>query len=217
MKEFNYLHQLAPTPSTPIASNRLPPLGPAERERYRNMFANTGAQNGLLDGEQARTIFLRARLPNETLGQIWYIIPLICCVDYVFRSLADIHNRGALDITEFTIAMHLIQSFMSNLITTVPATLPPELFTAASVAPPAMGGMRRTDSVSSTGSNRFLLKFLLKFNKVLFVRISRKAVNPVIDGWDVTPQDKQTFDNLFKGIDTTNKGFIDGITLFDHF
>src|SRR5271167_4838536 len=91
----------APAPSTPIAANRLPPLGPAERERYRNMFANTGAQNGLLDGEQARTIFLRARLPNETLGQIWYIIPPVSCVDYVFRSLADIHNRGALDITEF--------------------------------------------------------------------------------------------------------------------
>ena len=61
-----------PAPSTPIPSNRVPPLGPAERERYRNMFANTSAKDGLLDGEQARTIFLRARLPNETLGQIWY-------------------------------------------------------------------------------------------------------------------------------------------------
>lgn len=61
-----------PVSTTPIPSNRVPPLGPAERERYRNMFANTGARDGLLDGEQARTIFLRARLPNETLGQIWY-------------------------------------------------------------------------------------------------------------------------------------------------
>jgi hypothetical protein len=60
-------------PSTPTPANRIPPLGPAERERYRNMFANTGARDGLLDGEQARTIFLRARLPNETLGQIWYV------------------------------------------------------------------------------------------------------------------------------------------------
>jgi epidermal growth factor receptor substrate 15 len=61
---------------SPVApGNRIPPLGPAERERYRNMFLNTGAQNGLLDGEQARTIFLRARLPNETLGQIWYDTP----------------------------------------------------------------------------------------------------------------------------------------------
>ena len=58
-------------PSAPVPSARVPPLGPAERERYRNMFANTGARDGLLDGEQARTIFLRARLPNETLGQIW--------------------------------------------------------------------------------------------------------------------------------------------------
>lgn len=59
-------------PSSPVPGNRIPPLGPAERERYRKMFANTGARDGLLDGESARTIFLRARLPNETLGQIWY-------------------------------------------------------------------------------------------------------------------------------------------------
>ena len=59
--------------STSAQPGRVPPLGPAERERYRNMFANTGARDGLLDGEQARTIFLRARLPNETLGQVWYV------------------------------------------------------------------------------------------------------------------------------------------------
>jgi len=67
--------QISQTPGTPTqtsTANRLPPLTPADRERYRYMFANTGAQNGLLDGEQARTIFLRARLPNEVLGQIWY-------------------------------------------------------------------------------------------------------------------------------------------------
>jgi len=62
--------QSTPIPPAPT-KNVVPPLGPAERERYKNMFANTGARDGLLDGEQARTIFLRASLPNETLGQIW--------------------------------------------------------------------------------------------------------------------------------------------------
>ena len=65
------LAQSTPAPPAPT-KNVVPSLGPAERERYRNMFANTGARDGLLDGEQARTIFLRAGLPNETLGQIWY-------------------------------------------------------------------------------------------------------------------------------------------------
>lgn len=69
--------QQTTSPGTPVLANRLPPLGPSEKERYRNMFANTGAQNGLLDGEQARTIFLRARLPNETLGQIWFPPPVL--------------------------------------------------------------------------------------------------------------------------------------------
>jgi epidermal growth factor receptor substrate 15 len=76
--------QTPQAPSTPVMGNRIPPLGAGERERYRNMFANTGAQNGLLEGEQARTIFLRARLPNEVLGQVWYISLLRFCGAFYF-------------------------------------------------------------------------------------------------------------------------------------
>jgi epidermal growth factor receptor substrate 15 len=133
----------------------------------------------------------------------------------LYRSLADIHNRGALDITEFTIAMHLIQSFMSNLISTVPATLPTELYTAASVAP-TPGHVRRTDSVSSAGSARALPPQVPPKIQNSPVRMNFTEANQVgLDGWDVTPQDKQTFDNLFKRIDSGSKGYIDGILYKD--
>jgi len=172
------------------------------------MFANTGARDGLLDGEQARTIFLRARLPNETLGQIWCVwrLPLL-----IYRSLADIHNRGALDITEFTIAMHLIQSLMSNHISAVPASLPPELCTAASVG----SGVRRTDSMSSAGSGRVPPQVPPKIQQGPIRTEFTGGSQTGPDGWDITSQDKATFDNLFKTIDIGNKGYIDGTSLND--
>jgi epidermal growth factor receptor substrate 15 len=124
-----------------------------------------------------------------------------------------------LDITEFTIAMHLIQSFMSNLISTVPASLPPELFQAASIASPAtsqfnQGTIRRTPSVSSTGSSRAPQvppKVVQSPVRADFTGGSQMG----IDGWDITPQDKTTFDDMFRKIDTTNKGYIDGSPLED--
>ena len=131
-----------------------------------------------------------------------------------YRSLADIHNRGALDITEFTIAMHLIQAFMSNLISAVPATLPPELFAAANVSAPAAiqftkGTLRRTASVSSTGSGRAPQvppKIIQSPIRTEFTGGSQTGP----DGWDITLQDKNTFDDLFRKVDTTNKGYIEG-------
>jgi epidermal growth factor receptor substrate 15 len=179
------------------------------------MFANTGAANGLLDGEQARTIFLRARLPNETLGQIWYYpstTKKTVTGAYFCRSLADIHNRGALDITEFTIAMHLIQSLMSNHISAVPSSLPPELYAAASAPVPPGSAVRRTDSVSSQGSGRIPPQVPPKIQQSPIRTDFTGGSQTGPDGWDVTPQDKVAFDTAFKGIDTTNKGYIDGIS-----
>jgi epidermal growth factor receptor substrate 15 len=130
------------------------------------------------------------------------------------RALADTHQRGALDITEFSIAMHLIQSLMSNHISAVPVSLTPELLAAASVGSPTgsqipQAAVRRTNSVSSTGSGR---------GPQVPPKVSQSPIRQQFtggsqtspDGWDVTPQDKATFDALFRGIDTGNKGFIDG-------
>jgi len=220
--------QTPQAPSTPVMGNRVPPLGAGEKERYRNMFANTGAQNGLLEGEPARTIFLRARLPNEVLGQIWYVSPIhpfwVTSILGGFgadsRALADTHNRGALDITEFTIAMHLIQSLMTNQINAVPTSLSPELISAAGIGSPITGqfsqnGIRRTESMSSTGSGRLppppQLPPKIQQSPLTADFTGGSQAGSAFEGWDITPQDKVQFDNWFKSIDTSNKGFIDGI------
>lgn len=59
----------------------------------------------------------------------------------LYRNLADTKNRGALDATDFTIAMYLIQASMSGQLKTLPITLPPGLYEQA-------GGKSPFDSVA---------------------------------------------------------------------
>lgn len=134
-----------------------------------------------------------------------------------FRALTDTHNRGALDITEFTIAMHLIQSLMTKQITAVPTSLSPDLISAAGIGSPitaqfSQNGVRRTTSMSSTGSGRLPPQLPPKIQQSpLTADFTGGSQASAFEGWDITPHDKLQFDNLFNEIDTSNKGYIDGI------
>ena len=95
---------------------------------------------------------------------------------------------------------------MANRIAAVPATLPSDFLAAASA--PFEGSVKRSASVSSSGSGRA---------PVLPPKIQQSPIRAEFTGgsqaggdWDVTPQDKAYFDSLFNGIDKGNKGFIDG-------
>lgn len=108
-----------PPPRPPVA-----PAAPAadvitseDKSRFARIFANSGPVGGLLDGEKAKNIFLKSRLPVDTLGAIW--------------GLADSGDRGALDLTDFTIAMHYIQGSMNGTIPQIPASVPPTLYQQA--------------------------------------------------------------------------------------
>jgi hypothetical protein len=53
----------APSPaSTPITQ--------AEREKYATIF-KVHQTNGTIDADSAKTVFLKSKLPMETLSQIW--------------------------------------------------------------------------------------------------------------------------------------------------
>lgn len=116
--------------------------------------------------------------------------------------------------------MHLIQSLMSNHISAVPSSLSPDLYAAASAPVPASStirrtdsiGVRRTDSISSQGSGRIPPQVPPKIQQSPIRADFTGGSQTGADGWDITPQDKVAFDTAFKGIDTTNKGYIDGIT-----
>jgi epidermal growth factor receptor substrate 15 len=182
---------------------RVPPLTPDKVTQYAGLFEKSGAQNGILPADQAKQIFERAGLPNEILGRIW--------------GLADVEQRGALNVTEFTIAMHLLASFKTGQLRALPAVLPPGLYDAASRRPasrqvtgpppplqPAMTGIARQftgQSAQGRGS---------PLGRSTFGPPPPQIAQTTGSDWLITPMDKQRFDSIYAGLDRGNKGYITG-------
>lgn len=81
-------------------------LTKAEKKNYNNIFRSWDAQNtGFISGPTALEVFGASGLPKDDLARIW--------------TLADIEDRGKLNIAEFHIAMGLIyrSKFYLNLTT----------------------------------------------------------------------------------------------------
>jgi epidermal growth factor receptor substrate 15 len=96
---------------------RIPPLDLAKVPQYSSLFDRGGAQNGLLNGSMAISVFERSALPNGVLGKIW--------------ALSNLKNGGALNRTEFIAAMYLLTCMKTHSITAVPNSLPQGLLEAA--------------------------------------------------------------------------------------
>lgn len=178
----------------------MPPLQPDDAQKFLSLFEKSDVQNGILSGETAKQIFERARLPNEVLGRIWF--------------LSDTKQRGALDATEFIIAMHLLTSYKSGALRGIPQTLPPGLYDAAArrgggrgsfgsradvppvpAIPKQFTGPQRTASPMSPASRA-------QFGGQLSAQTT--------GDWLVTPQEKAHFDTIFATVDTAKVGVITG-------
>ncbi len=201
-------------PQTPKLRVGMQLLTPEERTKYYNTWQNVNSDAELLNGERARDIFQKANLPNEQLGQIW--------------NLTDTQRRGALDSTEFIVAMHLIQSCMNGSIKTLPPTLPPGLFEAASGGSPA--ARQRPSRQTSTSSQRGAEPIVPQYSgqaarqrpqltgppgRASPVLGSQHAGPPLQQapekiGWDVKSHEKANFDTFFTDIDTGKKGYVTG-------
>ena len=178
---------------------RVPPLTPDKAGQYAALFEKSGAQNGVLPGEQAKQIFERAGLPNEVLGRIW--------------NLADTEQKGSLHVTEFIIAMHLLASFKSGALRALPNILPAGLYEAAARRPPS----RQSSGVGAMSA------IPRQFSGV---GAAPRAGSPLRTGfgapqqfpqqtgftsdWAVTPADKVKFDGIYSTLDKSNRGFITG-------
>ncbi|KXS93470.1 hypothetical protein AC578_590 [Pseudocercospora eumusae] len=181
---------------------RVPPLDPAKVQQYSGLFERSGAQNGLLDGGTAKAIFERARLPNEVLGRIW--------------MAADREQRGALDQTEFIVAMHLLTSMKSRSMTALPNVLPQGLWDAAArrAAPPSRQptgpppqAIPRQLTGQGAGPARTQSPLARPPNYGAPQPLSAQTSGPL---WLVTPADKAKFDQFFNTIDTQGRGIISG-------
>ncbi|KEQ68611.1 hypothetical protein M436DRAFT_57941, partial [Aureobasidium namibiae CBS 147.97] len=191
------------TPAAPIQAQgtgiRIPPLNPEKLTQYANLY-DQSAGGGYLSGEQAKAIFERAGLPNETLGRIW--------------QLADREGKGSLDKTEFCIAMHLITCYKSRALAGFPNVLPPALFEAAARRPNPPAAR---SPVAPTGPSAIPRQFTgpqaraqSPLARAAFG--APPAVAPQITGptWLIAPQEKAKYDQFFSSIDTANNGHLSG-------
>ncbi|KAF1979137.1 hypothetical protein BU23DRAFT_497092 [Bimuria novae-zelandiae CBS 107.79] len=202
----------APVPgpfSQPPASNltpqvsgagpiRVPPLSPVKAAEYAGLFEKSGASNGLLSGENAKQIFEKARLPNETLGRIW--------------NLADTEQRGALGVTEFIIAMHLLASFRTGAMKQVPNTLPAGLYEAAARrgSVPPLGRPDPIAPIPRQFSGQGPQRTHSPLRNQYSTPPQSVSVQATGSDWAISPQEKTSYDNLFNKVDTMGRGFITG-------
>ncbi|TKA62779.1 hypothetical protein B0A55_11970, partial [Friedmanniomyces simplex] len=184
---------------------RVPPLDPQKVQQYSGLFDRSGAQNGMLDGVTAKTIFERAGLPNEVLGKIW--------------NLSDRQQRGALDQTEFIVAMHLLTSMKSRTMTALPNNLPPGLYEAATRrgAPPppgarnsfgAQGAVPRQFTGGSAGTPARTQSPLAR--PPGYGTPPTQSAQMTGTPWLVTAQQKAKYDQFFASIDTQGRGVLTG-------
>ncbi|KAG1749118.1 uncharacterized protein EDB91DRAFT_1112566 [Suillus paluster] len=192
----------------------LPPLTPQDKAKFTRIFQGCGPVKGLLNGEKARDVFVKSKLSVDKLSQIW--------------TLCDTQDRGALDATDFTIAMYLIQASMSGQLSSIPTSISPSLYEQA-------GGV----SVHATGGSA-------NFSSPGFPQVPRQnAVQPQLTGqaspapplpnrrlgpsklaptipafpgvppqptgqWDVTAAEKASADSFFDTLDLQRRGYIEG-------
>ncbi|KKZ63203.1 hypothetical protein EMCG_02408 [[Emmonsia] crescens] len=203
---------MEPTPQAPpVASSpppgagpvRVPPLVPEDVTKFSSLFERSEVQNGLLSGENAKQIFERARLPNEVLGRIW--------------NLADTKQRGALDATEFIIAMHLLSAYRNGTMRILPQTLPPGLYEAAA----RRGGVRTSTGSRSSSDIPPVPAIPKQFSGSGPQRAQsplnrppqfQSTISVQFTGgdWTITPQEKAHFDTVFTTVDKANLGYITG-------
>mmetsp|Transcript_46739 Transcript_46739/g.117782 ORF Transcript_46739/g.117782 Transcript_46739/m.117782 type:complete len:570 (+) Transcript_46739:152-1861(+) len=131
-------------------------LTPKEVLKYRQIFnKNDDDHDGHLTGDQAKVLFMRSGLPTQDLLLIW--------------DLAKVNKptEKLLDFTEFIIAMHLINTKLSNKDMVLPPDLPPSLRTSALSLTGSLGKtagedliIQDVDTISPEGRAKFREHFL---------------------------------------------------------
>lgn len=125
-------------------------ISQTQKEYYLKQFRTIQPDmHGLVSGQVARVFFEKSRIPIEELRHIW--------------QMCDVTRDGALNLAEFTAAMHLVVLRRNNI--PVPASLPPclmptllqhSLFAGTgggSLPKQHSGGSAASGASSNTGGN----------------------------------------------------------------
>lgn len=175
------------------ATTNLNQISPSDKANYARLFSSAGPTGigpaALLDGDKAREIWVKSELPFDVLGQIW--------------SLADTHARGQLDLTDFTIGMHLLHLVLDGKLPRnvegLPKVLDPALYKAAMTTlppPPPASSAAATAPISQA-------------------QLRPQQTGPAgaaggQSGWAISPAEKQESDQWFDQLDSARKGQLEG-------
>ncbi|KAL6940262.1 hypothetical protein ACO0QE_004160 [Hanseniaspora vineae] len=176
------------TSSSSFASNNqsIPVPSAMDIAKYSQLFDRSSNGQPVLNGDTARDIFMKAKLPTPTLGAIW--------------EVCDQNQSGSLDKPQFTMAMYLIQLFMSNSITSLPPVLPPNLWQAVQAPQPQQpqkpsSPYMRTVSNQNTGNSLDRQSSMIK-----------RTFNTSSSNWTLSADKKRNFDAIFDSMDKSHEG-----------
>ncbi|KAG0252355.1 hypothetical protein DFQ27_008138 [Actinomortierella ambigua] len=211
----------APASSSAVSGSADPPISAEDKAKYGSMFLSCGPVGGLLDGEKAREVFLKSKLPVEKLGQIW--------------NLADTKQRGSLDLTDFTIAMYYIQHTMNGSVKMLPATLPLPVLKACSapgagvITSPVLSTQTLPRQVTGGGVSGHLPRQMtgsfgltssplpkqltggqVSSSTSAFGLGSASSLPSLDTTWDITTDEKAKYDRFFDQLDKTGSGALGG-------
>ncbi|EAT38709.1 AAEL009428-PA, partial [Aedes aegypti] len=114
-------------------------ISQTQKEYYLKQFRTIQPDvHGLVSGQVARVFFEKSRIPIEELRHIW--------------QMCDVTRDGALNLAEFTAAMHLVVLRRNNI--PVPATLPPCLMPTLLQHSLFSGSAARVSTGSATGTDK---------------------------------------------------------------
>ncbi|KAK3835624.1 MAG: hypothetical protein J3R72DRAFT_212489 [Linnemannia gamsii] len=198
--------------NTPVVSDPTgsePTITEGDRTKYTSMFMACGPVNGLLDGDSARGVFLKSKLPVDKLSQIW--------------GLADTKVRGSLDLANFIIAMHYVHRIRDGSITTLPTSLPPSLLKAVSRPTVGAGQMSspaldaQTLARQATGGNMGSHNSAVVRQTTGSIGLRSSPLAKQSTGgvstdtpWEISPEEKAKFDRFFDQLDTKGSRFLEG-------
>ncbi|EJS44634.1 ede1p [Saccharomyces arboricola H-6] len=178
----------------------IPSLSANDIAKFSQLFDRTAKGAQTVAGDKAKDIFLKARLPNQTLGEIW--------------GVCDRDASGVLDKSEFIMAMYLIQLSMSHhpSMNPPPAALPTQLWDSLRSEPGTANQQNRTTplSANSTGISSLTRHSTLS-------RLSTGAFNNAASDWSLNFEKKQQFDAIFDSLDKQHAGSLSSAVLVPFF
>lgn len=151
-----------------VKSTPLPLLTANDISRFSQLFDRTTGQQPLLSGDKARDIFIKANLPTDVLGDIWF--------------LCDREQDGSLDKFEFTMAMHLIGLRLAQnpLMDPIPKKISRKLWESAGLTINRNSISSLPSDSSSSRSSTYSLSRTLSHRSTPSSRRSSRQFSPIL-------------------------------------